>query len=395
MSSPTTPSPLVSALLTQGTAAASYAVQRRVNTGDRVLDTLVSAFVAVLSDAGSKHLLAAVASRKALGLPLLLSYLSLRKSGARGPLDFTEDEALADATPEDRAAATHTLVLPYAPLSAQSSVARVFAHWLVHHHGARYTAFASVAATGDNADAAPKMSTWVMRLRDREELERGVHIPMNPEADESGSSAAEQAGHLLLGKPVWREPSDGAWVYLSGTNVSTAQMREAMLRYEFKSRSRAALEAFVTHVATYARSLPRPPPPAPPSPPTRAAELREQPIQRFNCAGTSQPYIRATGFTISTKRNFDSLFFTDKDKLVRLVRAFCDGTLVPAHLPLPSNLLILVHGPPGCGKVSVAPHDTAVARAYPVPSTACGQHAALRSRLPAPCRRRASRPPWH
>lgn len=52
----------------------------------------------------------------------------------------------------------------------------------------------------------------------------------------------------------------------------------------------------------------------------------------------------------NTKRSFDSLFFTQKDKLLRMVQKFADGTLYPKHVHVDNKLGILLYGPPGTGK---------------------------------------------
>lgn len=52
----------------------------------------------------------------------------------------------------------------------------------------------------------------------------------------------------------------------------------------------------------------------------------------------------------NTERSFDSLFFTQKDKLLRMVKKFADGSLYPKHIHSDNKLGILLYGPPGTGK---------------------------------------------
>ncbi len=52
----------------------------------------------------------------------------------------------------------------------------------------------------------------------------------------------------------------------------------------------------------------------------------------------------------SYNRTFDSLFFENKHKYIRMLTAFKDNTLYPAHTGSDNKLGILLHGPPGTGK---------------------------------------------
>lgn len=54
--------------------------------------------------------------------------------------------------------------------------------------------------------------------------------------------------------------------------------------------------------------------------------------------------------TASKKRTFDSLFFEEKDRLIRILTAFKDKTMYPSHIGSDNKLGILLHGPPGTGK---------------------------------------------
>lgn len=54
--------------------------------------------------------------------------------------------------------------------------------------------------------------------------------------------------------------------------------------------------------------------------------------------------------TASKKRTFDSLFFEEKDRLIRILTAFKEKTMYPPHIGSDNKLGILLHGPPGTGK---------------------------------------------
>lgn len=54
--------------------------------------------------------------------------------------------------------------------------------------------------------------------------------------------------------------------------------------------------------------------------------------------------------TASRGRTFDSLFFENKDKFMRILSAFKNKTMYPPHIGTDNKLGILLHGPPGTGK---------------------------------------------
>lgn len=54
--------------------------------------------------------------------------------------------------------------------------------------------------------------------------------------------------------------------------------------------------------------------------------------------------------TASRGRTFDSLFFENKDKFMRILAAFKNKTMYPPHIGTDNKLGILLHGPPGTGK---------------------------------------------
>lgn len=53
---------------------------------------------------------------------------------------------------------------------------------------------------------------------------------------------------------------------------------------------------------------------------------------------------------IQPNRRFESMFFNQKDEIVRTLTGFKEKTLFPKHLPIDNKLGILLHGPPGTGK---------------------------------------------
>jgi SpoVK/Ycf46/Vps4 family AAA+-type ATPase len=54
--------------------------------------------------------------------------------------------------------------------------------------------------------------------------------------------------------------------------------------------------------------------------------------------------------TISDKKTFDTLFYTDKAELMELVNRFKTKMMYPQHIPMDNKLGILLYGPPGTGK---------------------------------------------
>jgi hypothetical protein len=53
---------------------------------------------------------------------------------------------------------------------------------------------------------------------------------------------------------------------------------------------------------------------------------------------------------IELNRNFDSLFFSEKQTIMTVLSNFKNGTLFPKHLPIENKLGIILYGPPGTGK---------------------------------------------
>lgn len=53
---------------------------------------------------------------------------------------------------------------------------------------------------------------------------------------------------------------------------------------------------------------------------------------------------------IATNKTFDSLFYSQKGELIKLLDKFKSHTLYPAHIPIDNKLGILLYGPPGTGK---------------------------------------------
>lgn len=53
---------------------------------------------------------------------------------------------------------------------------------------------------------------------------------------------------------------------------------------------------------------------------------------------------------ISSKKTFDTLFYTQKDDLMNILEKFKNGTMYPDHIPMDNKLGIMLYGPPGTGK---------------------------------------------
>lgn len=56
------------------------------------------------------------------------------------------------------------------------------------------------------------------------------------------------------------------------------------------------------------------------------------------------------GNTINVKKTFDTLFFTQKAETLRMLQAFKEGRLFAPHMPIDNKLGFLLYGPPGTGK---------------------------------------------
>lgn len=53
---------------------------------------------------------------------------------------------------------------------------------------------------------------------------------------------------------------------------------------------------------------------------------------------------------ISSKKTFDTLFYTQKDELINILEKFKNGNMYPEHIPIDNKLGIILYGPPGTGK---------------------------------------------
>jgi DNA replication protein DnaC len=53
---------------------------------------------------------------------------------------------------------------------------------------------------------------------------------------------------------------------------------------------------------------------------------------------------------ISSKKTFDTLFYTQKDELLTVLDRFKNGSMYPSHIPIDNKIGILLYGPPGTGK---------------------------------------------
>lgn len=86
--------------------------------------------------------------------------------------------------------------------------------------------------------------------------------------------------------------------------------------------------------------------------PFKEPEVKQEIVQRRTKIYNYQPSNSSMKFMAdaNTERSFDSLFFTQKDKLLRMVKKFADGNLYPKHIPSDNKLGILLYGPPGTGK---------------------------------------------
>ena len=53
---------------------------------------------------------------------------------------------------------------------------------------------------------------------------------------------------------------------------------------------------------------------------------------------------------ISSKKTFDTLFYTQKEELLNILEKFKKGEMYPGHIPMDNKLGIMLYGPPGTGK---------------------------------------------
>jgi hypothetical protein len=127
--------------------------------------------------------------------------------------------------------------------------------------------------------------------------------------------------------PIWKG-DDGFYVYVKG------QMDDDVTFYSDSGKALSDctqhLRAFKERATNYAKEKDRD---------KKISHIREYNIKETRDLGQ-----------VESNRSLDTMFFSQKESIVKMLTAFKEKTLFPKHLPIDNKLGILLHGPPGTGK---------------------------------------------
>jgi hypothetical protein len=132
---------------------------------------------------------------------------------------------------------------------------------------------------------------------------------------------------IALPMPIWKG-DDGFYVYVKG------QMDDDVTFY---SDSGKALSDCTQHLREFKE---------------RASQYAKEKDRNRNISHIREFNIKETRDLgqVEANRSLDTMFFSQKESIVRMLTAFKEKKLFPKHLPIDNKLGILLHGPPGTGK---------------------------------------------
>lgn len=273
-------------------SGANLLFMKRFDTGDRMLDTTVQLIFTTVFGSLMSAMIALYT--KGLWTDVMNRTRGWLQKGAYDPLNF-----------EAR----------YAPTKPRNGKLWVFQHdlmnkftreviltWWFKHHAHR---------------------TYIQELTDNLQFPHTLD-----EASLTSGDFRQQVDALNFtggGLPVWRH-LDGQFVYIFGRD------REWVLR----SDSGDAMRTCLAHIAVHEKSLEKTKPTVGPLQWSLGTYDNQGSVDWDSC--------------ISAHKTFDTLFFTQKDEILPVLKSFKAGTLYPRHLPIDNKLGILLYGPPGTGK---------------------------------------------
>jgi len=178
--------------------------------------------------------------------------------------------------------------------------------------------------------------------------------------DSDSDGEEETYADRLKKMEVLRKPKDGEWVDIGSYSEPPVpvlmrcskeeklndkqEIVDVILEIKFESKSGKAIDAFVeTAYEWYVAEL-------------KNAEKKnyryfyELKTGGNNDDGDDDEYSR---YRLSDEKTFDSLFFPEKENLLKMLRHFLDRTGKYAIKGYPHKLGVLLHGPPGTGKTSL------------------------------------------
>ena len=316
----------------QLTSVLNLILMKRMDTGDRMLDTtlqmllstLIGGLITGLVTIYTKGMWGEVRNRAR----------ALWSATEYNPLEF--DPRLA---PDKPANGTNFLYKAF----YESSEWTTFMSWFFVHHEAKY--FPQKLGTSiylptkvhrrrtwedDDSSAAEKKSTRRKRefsFLNRRDIQNGP-----------GVRRFKIPSGVYL--PIWRSNA-GHYVYMN-TNDDTIDDEDVCIFSDSAEAIRECMTSIYAHAGTmdaYEEELKR-------------AGADGEPIERKIYDYVNDD-VREKPNGINPKKTMDTLFFTQKEEVVRMLKGFKEGKLFGAHLPIDNKLGFLLYGPPGTGKTGL------------------------------------------
>jgi hypothetical protein len=308
-------------------------LMKRMDTGDRMLDTtlqmllstLIGGFITGIITVYSKGMWSEVRNRAR----------ALWSATEYNPLEF--DPRLA---PDKPANGTNFLYKSF----YDSSEWTTFMSWFFVHHEAKYfpqklgmsiylpTKVSRRRPWEDMDDSSAADNKSVRRKREFSFLNRR-DIQNGP-----GVRRFKVPSGVYL--PIWRSKACH-YVYMN-TNDDTIDDEDVNLFSDSAEAIRECMTSIYAHsetMDTYAEELKR-------------TGMEGEPVEKKIYDYVNDD-VREKPNGINPKKTMDTLFFTQKAEVVRMLKGFKEGKLFGAHLPIDNKLGFLLYGPPGTGKTGL------------------------------------------
>jgi hypothetical protein len=295
-------------LTTVGQQLTSYANVRMmslIHTGDRVADAAIQLLLSTIVGGIITGIIALIKNR-ALLLDSLNYFNTFFNTKAYNPKEF--DPSMASGKPYGKA-------FLYTRQIGTSDSINTMLNWFFLNHQSKKYAFSSL----ENSLLLPSS----MDLKTMESMDLYLNYMMRDIRLSTDTNI-----------PIWRH-LDGSWVYLHGSKINASKTITEFMYISSDSADalRACLDdidQFKNTICEYRKTI---------ADQTKSVELQEYDGKDRKRIGL-----------VPNNKVFDTLFFTDKDKILPTLKGFKEKTLFPKHLPIDNKLGILLYGPPGTGK---------------------------------------------
>jgi energy-coupling factor transporter ATP-binding protein EcfA2 len=274
---------------------------KQIDTGDRMTDTTLQMIGTTLVGALMSALI--LLYTKGYWKELLQTTNAALKSNYN-PLDF--DPSLAPCKAQNG----KMFQFKSANMAEENAVV---INWFYTHHRSKQYKFPETQLTSfvvpDKLDITTESEFKAMRRR-ADRIATNMHVYI----------------------PIWRD-MNGHYVYMTTDDESSSEY------LCLNSDSANAILNCVESIRAHRKSCSY----------FDKTSKKEQFLYEMKTDSDGDTGFHATG-TLSPLKTFDTLFFTQKPKILPLLEKFKEGTLIPKHLPMDPSLGILLYGPPGTGK---------------------------------------------